>query len=352
MGELFVVCESPQQKEAEMKKTIACTILALFLAACAPIIPESGSGVSTPIVITAEVSTVVASTVGPPPTQGPSPTPVPVTPVPSLPSSTLSPTELKYKILDKFPDFFFCDPDFYPIARDDETSLAQQRFPELQTNQDEFQAILNHHGLAGVTSFTDEQKLLIYREHKKLNAIPFELVSDKYQFQIRTGTEEKGGSAITGTIDGNGSIEIQKQEQGFLSCPICLARGTLIDTPRGPVAVENLRVGDPVWTTNGSGERVSGTILRTSRVPVPATYQVVHVVLSDGRELWASPGHPTVDGKRLGDLKVNDLLDGARLIKVERLPYAGAATYDLLPSGETGFYWANGILIGSTLKIR
>jgi hypothetical protein len=99
----------------------------------------------------------------------------------------------------------------------------------------------------------------------------------------------------------------------------------------------------------GSGERVSGSILRTSRVPVPASHQVIHVTLSDGRELWASPGHPTANGKMLGDLRVNDLLDGARLIKIERLHYAGTATYDLLPSGSTGFYWANGILMGSTL---
>jgi Hint domain len=332
-----------------MKKMIAFTILAVFLAACAPIIPESGSGVATPIIMTAEVSTVVAETVGPPPTEGPSPTPVPSTPIPTLPSSTLSPTELKYKVLDQFPDFFFCDPDFYPIAHDDETILAQQRFSELQANQEEFQAILSHNNLAGVTTFTDDQKLLIYREHKKLNAIYFELTGDKYQFQIQTGSEGQQGSFITGTIDRNGSIEVQKKEQGFPTCPICLAAGTLIDTPRGPVSVEDLRVGDSVWTMNGSDEPVSGIILRTSRVPVPASHQVIHVTLSDGRELWASPGHPTADGKMLSDLKVNDLLDGARLIKIERLHYAGAATYDLLPSGGTGFYWANGILMGSTL---
>lgn len=332
-----------------MKKMIAFTILAVFLAACAPIIPESGGGVSTPIVITGQVSTVVAATVGTPPTEGPFPTPLPPTPIPTLPSSALSPTELKYKILDQFPDFFFCDPDFYPIAHDDETIQAQGQFPELQANQEEFQAILGHNGLTGITTFTDEQKLLIYREHKKLNAISFELVNDKYQFQIQTGSEGQPGSFITGAIDGSGSIEIQKKESGFPTCPICLAAGTLIDTPRGPVSVENLRVGDAVWTMNGSDERVSGTILRTSRVPVPASHQVIHLTLSDGRELWASPGHPTADGKILGDLEVNDLLDGARLIKIERLHYAGTATYDLLPSGGTGFYWANGILMGSTL---
>jgi len=331
-----------------MKKQITFMTLAVLIAACAPIIPESSGGVSTPIVITAQVSTIIAEA-GTPATAGPFPTLAPPTSIPTLPAGALSPTELKYKLLEQFPDFFFCDPDFYPIAREEEPVLVQQRFPELQANQEEFQAILNHNGLAGVTTFTDEQKLLIYREHKKLNAIYFELVGDKYQFQIQTGAEGQQGSVVTGTIDGSGSVDVQKQEPAIPTCPICLAKGTLIDTPRGPIPVENLRLGDSVWTVKGAGERVAATILRTSRVPVPATHQVVHVTLSDGRELWASPGHPTTDGKMLGDLAVNDRLDGALVINVERLHYAGTATYDLLPSGNTGFYWANGILIGSTL---
>jgi hypothetical protein len=332
-----------------MKKMIAFIVLAVIFTACAPIIPGSGSGVSTPIVMTAQVSTVVVEAAGTSATAGPFPTLAPPTPIPTLPSGALSSTELKYKILEQFPDFFFCDPDFYPIAREEEPALVQQRFPELQANQEEFQAILNHNGLTGVTTFTDEQKLLIYREHKKLNAIHFEAVGDKYQFQIQTGAEGQQGSVVTGTINGSGSIDVQKQEPAMPTCPICLAKGTLIDTPRGSIPVENLRIGDSVWTMNGSGERVIATILRTSRVPVPVTHQVVHVTLSDGRELWASPGHPTTDGKPLGDLAVNDRLDGGRVINVERLHYTETATYDLLPSGDTGFYWANGILIGSTL---
>src|SRR4026209_815071 len=238
-AEHFVPCISLDEKEADMKKFTTFTIvLATFLAACAPIVP--GSGISTPIEITAEVSTVIAETAGPPPTEGPSPTSVPLTPIPTLSSSTISPTELKYRVLDHFPDFFFCDPDYYPIAREDEMVLAQQRFPELQANQEEFQVILSRNGLSEITTFNDEQKLLIYREHKKLNAIYFELVGDKYQFQIQTGAEGQQGSVVTGTIDGSGSVDVQKQEPAFPTCPICLAKGTLIDTPRGPIPVENL----------------------------------------------------------------------------------------------------------------
>jgi hypothetical protein len=329
-----------------MKKIIAFTIvLVIFLAACSSL-PAAGSGISTPIVMTAEVSTVVLSNNG---TSLPFATPEPPTPVPTL-SSGISVTELKYKVLDKYPDFFFCDPDLYPIARDDETVLAQQNFPDLQANQEEFQAILSHNGLTGTTTFTDGQKVLIYKEHKKLNAIHFELTGDKYQFQIQTGSDSQQGSVITGTIDSNGKISVLKKEQRFLTCPICLAAGTLIDTPRGAVRVENLRVGDSVWTMTESGQHMLATILKTGSVPVPASHQMIHVTLNDGRELWASPGHPTSDGRVLGNLKAGDILDGAQIIKLEGVPYGGTATFDILPSGATGFYWANGILMGSTLK--
>jgi hypothetical protein len=90
-------------------------------------------------------------------------------------------------------------------------------------------------------------------------------------------------------------------------------------------------------------------VLRTGSTPVPVTHQVVHLVLDDGRQLWVSAGHPTADGRRVSELQVGDTLDGARLLSAEREPYSGTVTYDLLPAGETGFYWANGILIASTL---
>jgi len=281
-------------------------------------------------------------------TPQPFPTAEPATPIPTLPSGA-SPTELKYKVLDEFPNIFFCDPDYYPVARADEADLARQKFPELQANQEEFQAILNRTGLSGLTTFTDDQKLLIYREHKKLAAIQFELSGDGYQFQLQIADNEQEGFIIHGLIDSRGSITVQQRDPSFPTCPICLAAHTQIDTPAGPVAVEDLRAGDPVWTVDATGARVVATILKTVRVPVPTNHQMVHVILDDGRELWASPGHPTTDKRALGDLQPGDLLDGARVTRIERVPYDAPTTYDLLPSGGTGFYWANGILIGSTL---
>jgi hypothetical protein len=72
-------------------------------------------------------------------------------------------------------------------------------------------------------------------------------------------------------------------------------------------------------------------------------------VLADGRELHASPGHPTADGRPLGSLAVGHVLDGSRIVLWALVPYAGERTYDLLPAGPTGAYWANGVLLSTTL---
>jgi len=66
--------------------------------------------------------------------------------------------------------------------------------------------------------------------------------------------------------------------------------------------------------------------------------------------LHASPGHPTTDGRVIGDLAPGDLLDGAHITSADFEAYSLPSTYDVLPAGSTGFYWADGVLIASTLK--
>lgn len=140
------------------------------------------------------------------------------------------------------------------------------------------------------------------------------------------------------------------RQRPYDECPICLAGNTLIDTPSGLVLVKNLQIGMPIWTIDKNGRRVSGIVMKTSKVSVPPAHQMVHLILDDGRELFASPGHPTVDGRNVGDLALNDLYDGVSIVSVQRVPYGESATYDVLSSGETGFYWANGVLLSSTLS--
>jgi hypothetical protein len=133
-----------------------------------------------------------------------------------------------------------------------------------------------------------------------------------------------------------------------ISGGICLAAGDRIATPTGPVPVAQLRPGMIVWTQDGAGRRIAAHVLLVSHHPAPPRHWVVRVVLSDGRTVEASPGHPTADGRHVGELRSGDLLDGSRVRVVERVSYSGD-TWDLLPAGPTGAYWADDVLLGSTL---
>ena len=72
-------------------------------------------------------------------------------------------------------------------------------------------------------------------------------------------------------------------------------------------------------------------------------------VIPVGLSALASPGHPLADGRTLGSLGAGDSVDGVHVVSADLVPYSEGYTYDVLPSGATGQYWANGILLGSTL---
>jgi len=272
------------------------------------------------------------------------PAPTPTTPV------VYSVSELKYHLISNFDDVFYVDPDFYPIAREgQEEKNALEQFPIIKTNDIEFSAILKQLGLPSKTEYTAEDKLLIYREHKKLTlAVELTASGDVYSFILRVG--ENQGERIEGTITLSGKIKVLKREPSFNTYPICLTMGTLIDTPGGAVSVEQLHQGMAVWTVDISGKRIASAVVETSVTSVPSYFQVVRVRLNDERTITASPGHPTAEGIALGDYQVGDSLDGTLVMTVERVTYLGGATYDLLPGGSTGLYWANGVLLKSTLS--
>jgi hypothetical protein len=140
-----------------------------------------------------------------------------------------------------------------------------------------------------------------------------------------------------------------RKVSGRTPCPICLAAATLIATPGGEVRVTDIKPGMLVWTASRDGSRVAAPVVEVGSMVVPTGHVMVHLELADGRELLVSPGHLTADGRPLGSLAVNDELDGSRITVWELVPYGGSRTYDLLPAGQTGMYWANGILLSSTL---
>ena len=261
--------------------------------------------------------------------------------------------DLRYRILSQFGrDIFFCDPDSFPVGRSPqlvkESSL--QAYPEILKDRDTFDAIAKHLGLKNGSEPSDDEKLALYREYKRLRwAVQFEPLDDKYKFTV--GVKSKDGDfRIEGTVDRQGKIDVLNKEATHLSCPICLATNTRIDTPAGPIAVQDIKVGVLVWTLDAKNNRIAMPVLKTAAVAVSAPHSMIHLVLRDGRQLWVSSAHPTVDGKIMDQLTKNAAYDGTTVDSIEIKPYADPQTYDLLPAGPTGFYWANGIPVASTLN--
>ncbi len=168
---------------------------------------------------------------------------------------------------------------------------------------------------------------------------------------LSIGQTASNGCTITLTLIGieNATAEFLRKEQYNRPCPICLSGNTSIDTPDGKFNVRDLNEGMAVWTSDSSGSRKVAVILRSSKVEVPKDFQLVYIALGDGRDLLASPGHPLADGRILDDIKAGDVVDNSTVVTAKRVPYEGEYTYDILPSGDTGIYWANGIPVKSTL---
>jgi hypothetical protein len=264
----------------------------------------------------------------------------------------LSEVEAKYALLAELGDLWYCDPDSYPVAVEDEQTSAVQNWPQVTADQRLLAAILEHLGWDKDRELSNADKLAIYRQWKVLQAITLEHAADGWRFDLLTldDAAAQTGHHTIGTISERGAIAVELREASSgPNCPICLSRGTLIDAPGGAVPVERLRVRDLVWTLDADGRRVARPLVAVASTRVSTSHRVVHLVLADGREAWVSPGHATVDWRRVGGLGVGDQLDSSRVVSVDLLPYTRGATFDLLPAGETGAYWANGIPLGSTL---
>jgi hypothetical protein len=267
--------------------------------------------------------------------------------------SPLTIDQLKFKVIDAVGAPIFCDPDFYPIARlGGEQASADTYYPQIRANAEMYSAIVAHENLPS-GDLDEAQKLTVYRAFKRLRALVQTKTGDSYTFEIRVQTKGSNNAVelVAGSVRVDGLVTVtSRTASGMPPCPICLAAATLIATPSGDIAVTQVTRGMLVWTVGADGSREAAPVLEIGSTEVPSGHLMVHLRLADGRQLLASPGHRTSDGRPLGSLASGDGLDGSTITSWELVPYAGERTYDILPAGATGRYWANGILLSSTLK--
>jgi len=261
--------------------------------------------------------------------------------------------QLKFKVMDAVGVPVFCDPDFYPVARlGGEQASADTYYPQIRANTELYAAIVAHENLPS-GDLDEAQKLTAYRAFKRLRALVLTKGGDSYTFEIRVQTKGSNNAVelVDGSVRVDGAVTIRSRTaSGMPPCPICLAAATLIATPTGDIRVTDVKPGMLVWTVSSDGSRVAAAVIEIGSMEVPSGHLMVHVRLADGRELLASPGHRTSDGRPLGSLAAGDDMDGSKVTLWELVRYQGARTYDLLPAGATGQYWANGILLSSTLS--
>jgi hypothetical protein len=266
--------------------------------------------------------------------------------------SPLTVNPLKFKVMDAVGVPIFCDPDFYPIARaGGEEANADTYYAQIRSDPELYAAIVAHEHLPS-GQLGETQKLTLYRAFKRLRALVLTKNGDSYTFEIRVkGQGSAPVDLVAGSVRMDGVVTVTSRKPSAMPpCPICLASATLISTPGGDIRVMDVTPGMLVWSAGANGERVAEPVLEVGSMVVPTGHVMVHLRLADGRELLVSPGHRTADGRPLGSLGVGDVLDGSMVTVWELVQYRGARTYDLLPAGPTGEYWANGILLSSTLK--
>jgi hypothetical protein len=271
-------------------------------------------------------------------------------PVSTTTTTTAAVWRLRYALLDHYPNFAFCDPDLYPVARADEQAAADAWWASANHGSPEVQAILAHAGLHEPLSAT--QRLTAYGDHKKLAAIAMTQVAGGYDYQLSTSTSgTEPNQTVAGVIGLDGAIRETSRQARPGGCPICLEAATRIATPGGDVAVALIRPGDMVWTTDAYGRRVAAPVEQTISRETPGPHLMLWLALSDGRTLVAAGAHPSADGTFLRQLHIGDPYDGATIVSMDWVTSTAPTTFDLLPAGATGTYWANGIMVGSTLKL-
>ena len=278
---------------------------------------------------------------------GPSTSPHPT--VASVPPGAEQEWGLRYRLLDHYTNAAYCDPDSFPVQRvGGERSNADAWWPH-NRGKPEARAILAHRRYS--EPLDAQQRLTAYRDHKELTVIEMTANADGDDFTLSISTADQGypDTTVKGTISNDGSIVERSRTPRAGGCPICLEGVTRIATPRGPVEVRLIHVGDVVYSIDGSGHRVRARVVRIARRATPGPHLMVRLALADGRVLIAAGAHPAADGRLLRDLRAGARYDRSTIASIGFVESSAVATYDILPAGSTGDYWANGILVGSTL---
>jgi hypothetical protein len=124
---------------------------------------------------------------------------------------------LRYRLVDRFGPVYFCDPECIgPCLLNLEKKHAQEAFSSIRKDAETFEAIAERLKLAGISEFSDDQRLSIYREYKTLVcSISLEAEGKKHRFRIRSAN----GFSVEGLINTQAEISVLERAPSPLVCP-------------------------------------------------------------------------------------------------------------------------------------
>ncbi len=230
--------------------------------------------------------------------------------------------------------------------------------------------------IASCGSFTNQPKsTIIVKENKsKKDSIP-EVELDGNEYKI-DGKQVKRVDRICISVEnllGDHTVRklgtneyLYKINGEFVIGPAnscrCMPNTARILSSRGEIQIDNIQIGDSVYTFNYFHGKIMEPIIQVNKILVQKDYIMTKITLEDGRCIQASPKHPIPIEKDylnssktqyeellFSEIKIGDYVDNSRVSSIELVNYNGGFTYDILPAGESGYYWADGILVGSTL---
>lgn len=123
----------------------------------------------------------------------------------------------------------------------------------------------------------------------------------------------------------------------------CIPQGVLIDTPRGPVAIENLKSGDAI--VGFEGKPVYITQIHQYRED-PATSRYLTIHFTNGSEVTASLRH-RIAGTPAADLQIGDVCASQTVSRIEPI-HGVSRSFDLLT--EDPGYRIAGIPVNSMIE--
>ena len=219
--------------------------------------------------------------------QSSSPSPTPTANAEPLQLASIS--ELKYLLIDRYGDIVVPE----PVGVPEEVRLQQAKgaLSTMRADSEAFQLILDRLGLIDQPEYGDSELLDIFDQFRTLNAVGLERTGNEYEFSLVV-IEDGFPVRVEGRISAGGAVAETGRNPAIL--PICLSEGTLIDTPTGATAIEELNGGAKVWTLDSSGQRREASVKIVASALAPNGHIMLSLSLEDGRSLLASPGHPAL----------------------------------------------------------